>query len=107
MSINQYVGGNFLDSGDAPEVDLAPGLRRQALLSGKNLALCLTSFEEGGLLPQHTYPHEQAGYVIFGSLELDVGGIRYAAEAGSAYLIRGDLGFSARAIEPSLTINGF
>ena len=103
----QYLGENFLESNSVRGVEITPGFRLQTLLSGNRLRLCLTTFDKSSALPEYTYPHEQAGYVLSGALELVVGGKKLIAPARSAYLIRSNMPYAARALDQSSVVNAF
>jgi quercetin dioxygenase-like cupin family protein len=58
----------------------------------------LVDLEPGALVPNHSHPHEQAGLVLEGELEFEIGGERRTLKAGDVYTIPGDVKHSARAL---------
>lgn len=102
-----YESENFLESDAVPGIEITPGFRLQPLLSGNKLSLCVMTFNKGGALPEHVHPHEQAGYVLSGALELTVDGKRVIAPARSAYLVRSNVPYAARALDQSSVVKAF
>jgi quercetin dioxygenase-like cupin family protein len=46
--------------------------------------------EPGAVVPEHSHPHEQTGYLMTGSLTFRVGGEEIVASAGDSYAVPGD-----------------
>lgn len=56
----------FYRLNEAPGVQMLPGLIRRTLVSGKALMICRFDLESGVQIPEHSHPHDQAGYVVSG-----------------------------------------
>ena len=87
----------FIDWNAVPVLSLAPGVRTRTP-HGERIMLSLIEIDEGAAVPPHSHPHEQAGYVLEGTLELTVGGDVRTLGAGDAYIVPGDAPQSARSI---------
>ncbi len=78
--------------------ELAPGVFARTFW-GDNLMVVLVNFEAQAVVPQHSHPHEQAGLVLEGRLEFNIGGEVKELTAGDLYLIPGDVEHSAVALD--------
>ena len=87
----------FIDWGTVPVQTIAPGVRIRTPF-GERLMLSLVEIDEDAVVPPHSHPHEQAGMVLEGVLELAIGGDARTLEAGDAYMIPGNVTHSARAV---------
>ena len=85
----------FVDAKDRASLDLAPGAATQTFW-GANMLLSLVSIEANSTVPRHTHPHEQAGVVIEGELEMGIGGEVRVLKPGDMYIIPGDVEHYAR-----------
>jgi quercetin dioxygenase-like cupin family protein len=61
----------ILEAKDVPKVEMFPGFWRQTLVNSDSLMLCLLTWAAGATLPEHSHPHEQAGFVISGAVQSD------------------------------------
>ena len=104
---NIRLSKQFLESADAPKIEMFPGFWRQTLVYGPSLMLCLFTLRKGACLPERTHPHIQAGYLISGGAELTVAGDVCVMRPGSSYMVASNQPHSARAIEDSLVIDVF
>lgn len=71
---------------ELPKLELFPGIR-SALVAGEHVMLSALDMEDGGVVPEHSHPHEQAGLVIEGRLRLRIGGQERELGPGDAFLI--------------------
>jgi len=87
----------FVDWNQCPAIELGPGVRIRTP-HGENIMLSLVEIDSGAVVPPHSHPHEQAGIVLEGQLELTIAGETRVLPQGSAYLIPGGALHSARAV---------
>jgi len=87
----------FIDLTVVPQFEALPGVRLRTP-HGKNIMLSEATLAEGAVVPEHHHPHEQAGIVVSGRLELTIAGETRVLEPGAVYLIPGDVPHAARAI---------
>jgi uncharacterized RmlC-like cupin family protein len=78
----------FKDSNNRTSLDLAPGARTQTFW-GDNMLLSLVSIDANSTVPRHTHPHEQAGVVTEGKLEMGIGDEVKTLQPGDMYIIPG------------------
>jgi quercetin dioxygenase-like cupin family protein len=82
-----------LESREAREI--APGIRIRTFW-GDQMLLSIADLDANAMLPAHSHPHEQAGTVISGELELTVGGETRRLKAGEPFIIPGGVEHSGR-----------
>ena len=90
-------------------VEPVPGVKhRQVELDG--LFVSLQEFGEPALgadreMKTHAHPHQQAGYVLEGELDVLIGEKIHTIKAGEAYMIPPDAPHGARALVPCRLFN--
>jgi unsaturated pyranuronate lyase len=76
-------------------------------LCGHNTLMTQFVLRKGAVLPRHSHPHEQTGYLVRGRIRLSVGADEYEAEPGDSWSIPGGVEHGATALEDSVTIEVF
>ena len=76
----------FIDLRDVPTLQIAPGCRVRTPY-GQNLMLSYLEMDAGAEVPPHSHPHEQAGMLLSGRLELTIGDETRVVEPGGMYVI--------------------
>lgn len=71
---------------------------------GENLMLSLVEMKEGAEVPLHQHPHEQAGIVLEGRMELTIGDETREVGPGEMYIIPGGVEHRAVAIGSDLRV---
>lgn len=92
---------------DTRPIEMVPGVLRRTLVSGDGQTLVRFELAEGGEVPEHTHPHEQAGTVISGRVRFRIGEVEAEVSPGDSYLIPGNVPHAAVALEPSLLVEVF
>ena len=93
----------------------SPGNYRKALegVSYKTLAYgirtSLSEFilEKRSVIPHHSHPHEQTGYMISGLMNFSINGEIYVAEPGDSWCIPSNVEHGVEVLEDSLVIEVF
>ncbi len=80
----------FKDAAERESLELAPGARTRTFW-GERMLLSLVEIDAHAEVPLHTHPHEQAGIVVAGELEMGVGGEVKLLRPGDMYLIPGNV----------------
>ena len=80
----------FKDANDRESLELAPGARTSTFW-GENMLLSLVEIDANALVPLHTHPHEQAGILVEGKLEMGIGGEVKTLKPGDMYIIPGNV----------------
>jgi quercetin dioxygenase-like cupin family protein len=84
-----------------------PGIRMKTLAYGEKTLLSEFLLDAGSLLPRHSHPHEQTGYLVRGRIRLTVGGQTHEVGPGDSWSIPGGTDHSAEVLEDALAIEVF
>jgi quercetin dioxygenase-like cupin family protein len=84
-----------------------PGIRFKTLAYGAKTLLTEFHLEKGRLLPRHSHPQEQTGYLISGAIRLTIGNQKFDAKPGDCWCIEGGVEHQAEIIEDSVAIEVF
>ena len=76
----------FIDVNTIPALEILPGCRLRTPY-GQNIMLSYLQMDEGAEVPLHNHPHEQAGMLVQGRLQLTIGEETRVVEAGSLFII--------------------
>lgn len=80
----------FVELDKLPRMELFPGVRSR-LVAGKNLMLSALELDDGGIVPEHSHPHEQAGLMLEGKLKLRIGNEEKLLTPGDVFVIPGNV----------------
>jgi quercetin dioxygenase-like cupin family protein len=69
--------------------------------------LCEFFIERDAAIPEHSHHNDQVGYVVFGKLEITIGGETRVCIRGDSYAVPGGVLHSARALQDTLSIDIF
>ena len=83
------------------------GIDRKTLVYGEKTLLTEFRLKEGSLLPLHSHPHEQTGYLVSGRVNVLVGGETLAAEPGDSWCIAGGTEHGAKPLKDSVVVEVF
>lgn len=92
---------------DTNPIEMLPGVVRRTLVSGDGHTLVRFELAEGGVVPEHTHPHEQAGTVIVGRVRFRIGDVEAEVTVGDSYMIPGGVPHAATALEDSVLVEVF
>ena len=97
-------GSNAIDSSFEPafykvdsinEVTLLDGISAR-FVTGSRIMFSFVRLAPGAIMPDHNHPHEQLGYVVEGTMVLNLAGDERTLQPGDAYAIPG--GVTHRAV---------
>lgn len=97
----------FRTNAEASAVEMFPGVVRRTLNSGARTTLVEITMDEGAVVPAHSHPHEQVGYVSRGRVRFEIDGEERELRAGDSYLVPGGASHEVTALEPSVCIDVF
>jgi quercetin dioxygenase-like cupin family protein len=80
---------------------------RKTLVYGEKSLMTEFRLEKGAVLPAHSHPHEQTGYLVSGRLDLTIGTETHRVEPGGSWCIPGNVEHSAVARDDSVAIEVF
>jgi quercetin dioxygenase-like cupin family protein len=84
-----------------------PGVTRRTLNSGERATLAEITLSRGAIVPAHTHPHEQIGYVASGRVLFEINGEKRELSRGAGYLIPSGLSHEVTALEDAVCIDVF
>ena len=88
-------------------VEMLPGVVRRTMTDGDRMMLCEIRMDAGSVVPMHTHPHEQTGYLATGRIRFRVGDDARDLSPGDAWMVPGGVPHEATALEPSLLVDIF
>ena len=87
--------------------DALPGVRFKTLAHGTRTLLTEFHLEKGGVIPRHSHPHEQTGYLVSGALLFTIGDTKFDARPGDCWCVEGNVEHGAVVLEDSVAIEMF
>ncbi|HXF51907.1 MAG TPA: cupin domain-containing protein [Dehalococcoidia bacterium] len=97
----------FAARDDARAVAMFPGVTRRTLSSGERTTLVEITLSRGAVVPEHTHPHEQVGYVVSGRIRCRIGDETRELRAGDSYLAPGGVPHVVEALEDAVCVDIF
>jgi len=89
-----------------PEEQVTEELGRK-LIWGKKIMLAQISLKKGCIVPSHRHEHEQASFVLSGSLEFALPDKKVKVEKGQVLVVPSGVEHSALAVEETITLDIF
>ena len=97
----------FVSVDTLPSREIAPGVKIRIIV-GQEMMLGFIDLAEGTAVATHQHPHEQAGHVLAGTIEMWVGDERRLLGPGDAYAIPGNIPHGARPVGgPARVLDAF
>jgi quercetin dioxygenase-like cupin family protein len=87
--------------------ELVKGVHLKTLVYGDQTLLTEVRFEKGAVIPLHSHPHEQTGYLVSGHMDFLVDGEQINAKPGDSWNIAGNIEHCATALEESVVVEVF
>ena len=88
-------------------INMLEGISRKTLVHGSNTLLAEFKLDGGSILPMHSHPQEQTGYLVSGHMALTIGGAEHDLHKGDAWIVPGGTEHGAKVIEDSIAIEVF
>lgn len=92
------------NDGYAPAI---PGIEMKTLVHGEKTLMTEFVLQKGSLLPRHSHPHEQTGYLVKGRILLSIGPETIEVTPGDSWCIPGNAEHGAEILENSVAIEVF
>ena len=92
------------DTGYRPALE---GIERKTLVHGDKTLMTEFRLRKGSILPRHSHPHEQTGYLVSGRIRLCIGAEEAELQAGDSWCIPGGVEHGADVLEDSVAIEVF
>jgi quercetin dioxygenase-like cupin family protein len=87
--------------------DKLGGVEFSTLAVGEKGMVTIMYYKKGSIVPFHSHPHEQLGYVVEGKLKVTFGEEKDIIVKKDSYAIAGNINHSLEAIEDSIIIDVF
>ena len=78
--------------------NLAPGANTQTFW-GEKMLISVVTIDPNSIVPNHTHPHEQAGILMDGELEMIIGDESKLLKPGDMYIVPGNIEHYATATD--------
>ena len=92
---------------DATPVEMMPGVVRRTLSTSESMMLIDVILEKDAVVPLHSHPHEQIGYLVSGRFLFELGDEQRELGPGDSWLVPPNVPHQVTALEPSLAIDVF
>jgi quercetin dioxygenase-like cupin family protein len=97
----------FIDISEYEPVQLVPGAMARTP-HGSHIMMSYLELAAGAVIPLHHHPHEQAGMLLQGRMELTIGEEAQVCEPGAMFIIPPDVPHSARPVDgPAVVLDIF
>ena len=87
------------------EEKIIQGGIKKLISSGEKIQIVQVEFKQGTQIPEHAHPEEQAGYIIMGKFEVNIGGEKGVLERGYYYWIPGNVPHSGYVYEDTILLD--
>jgi quercetin dioxygenase-like cupin family protein len=86
---------------------MAEGIERKTLVHGDKTLMTKFLLRKGSIVPRHTHPHEQIGYLVKGCMQFLIGAEKFEARAGDSWCIAGGVEHKVDIMEDSVVVEVF
>ena len=84
-----------------------PGIRMKTLCYGARTLMTEIALKQGSVLPLHSHPHEQTGYLVKGHIRLRIGEHEHDVKAGDSWCIPSGREHGVVTLEDSTAVEVF
>lgn len=95
------------EASDRGYIQAAEGVFRKTIVYGEKTLMTEFRLMAGHILPRHSHPHEQTGYLVSGHIVLTVGDTAYDMRPGDSWAILSGIEHGALIVEDSVAIEVF
>ena len=88
-------------------VEMFPGVVRRTLTFGERLMLVEVTMDDGAVVPMHTHPHEQTGYLVSGRFLFELAGERRELGPRDCWLVPSNQPHQVTALERTVCVDIF
>jgi len=83
------------------------GIDQKTLVYGERTLLTEFLLKKGSIIPKHSHPYEQTGYLVSGHMVFRVGNERYDVQVGDSWCIPMNSEHSAEILKDSVAVEVF
>lgn len=98
---------NLQRNAEAQEIVMMEGVSRRTLNHGDKTSIHEIKIAKGAVVPEHSHPHEQTGYLVSGRALFEMPGLSKELGPGDSWLIPGDVSHKVTALEDTIAIDIF
>jgi quercetin dioxygenase-like cupin family protein len=95
---------HFITPSAAPQTESETGVIQREMAGTSLLRLHEVFIERDTVVAEHEHPNDQVSYVVYGRLEVTVGGETRICTAGDSYAAAGGVVHGAKALTDSLVV---
>ena len=88
-------------------VEMLPGVFRRTMTDGDKMMLCEVRMDAAAVVPMHTHPHEQTGYLASGRCRMQIADEVRELNAGDCWMIPGGVPHEATALTECVFVDVF
>lgn len=97
----------FYKKENSPYRQPLEGVSFKSLAHGEKTHLTQFKLDKGSVIPMHSHPHEQTGYLISGKMKFTIAGEVFTAESGDGWNIPSHVPHGVEVFETALVIEVF
>jgi quercetin dioxygenase-like cupin family protein len=83
------------------------GIEQKTLVHGEKTLMAEFRLAKGSIVPRHSHPHEQAGYLVSGRVRFSADGGEKICNPGDSWCIPGNEEHGAEAMQDSVLVEVF
>ena len=88
-------------------ITMMEGVHRKTLVHGDKTILCRFELDKGAVLPLHSHPYEQTGYLIAGKMIFTIDGEELKMQSGDSWCIRANIEHGVTVLEDVILVELF
>lgn len=97
----------YIPSDAYDQTEMLDGVFRRTMATTDRMMLVEIFLERDSSVPEHSHPHDQIGYVVYGQIEFTIGDKVRVCVPGDSYGIPGEVVHSAKAAQDTLLVEVF
>jgi quercetin dioxygenase-like cupin family protein len=86
---------------------LIPGIQIKTLAYGEKTLFAEFHLAKDSLLPRHSHPQEQTGYLVSGHMRLTIGDVTHEVEPGDCWCVPAGILHQAQVLQDSVAVEVF
>jgi quercetin dioxygenase-like cupin family protein len=90
-----------------PWIEIAPGIRRRTVTSGKSMYQMIAKLDAGSRMPEHKHPQEQIAHILEGRMKLIVSGVPHELKRGDSFYLASNVPHGVETIEETMVLDTF
>lgn len=87
--------------------EVADGIHIKTINYGEATLMVEFALKKGSVLPEHTHPHEQTGYLVNGVMIFSIDGVARTLSPGDSWNVPSNARHGATVLEDSLAVEVF